>query len=70
METKLYKCDQCGKYREYITYFLHHMDDDEPIRICSPQCLAKYATLAVQDQQEQQKADDEYFCSGSRWPGL
>ena len=38
-----YKCDQCGKYRPQIEYFVRRADDDEPIRVCSPSCLVELA---------------------------
>ena len=53
---KLYKCDQCGKYRDgFPDYFVRHTDGDpdldvEPKRICSPSCLVELAWEAKEAQ--------------------
>lgn len=55
---KLYKCDQCGKYREYKEdfYFLRRYEDDEPIRICSPSCLVECAWEQKERQEKLSKS--------------
>ena len=55
---KLYKCDQCGKYREYKEdfYFVRRYEDDEPNRICSPSCLTEWAWGEKERQQKLSKS--------------